>query len=368
MKTHALLRAELAEITLTGPRARVATAAALSTGLAVLLALWLRLDNIWWAGISGFVCSQAGRPASVSKATFRVVGTLVGAVIGLLGVAWLIADYVPCLAFLFCCGMLGILGSYCSPHSYVWLLGSITAAMVVTSSMTEPGLAVHVATYRSIEIVVGSFAALLVAFGLHEPTAAPPPAVPPHAWSDALTMESPVLAHAARTGFALMLVPLTWNWLDLPGVSQMAVSITAVMAVPALGSTASEGRSAVLGRALHRVLGCIYGGIAGLALLALSIQSLLGWLLLLMPGVWLCAYVNQSQRGVSYVAFQASIALIVTMMQGWTPPLSLLPAIERLAGMLGGLALLLLVLLVTWTDPPPPESPGPCIDLPGVQS
>ncbi len=271
--------------------------------------------------------------------------------LGLLGVAWLIDDYMPCLALLFCCGMLGILGTYCGRHSYVWLLGSVTASMVVTSSMSEPDLAVHVATYRSMEIIIGSLAALLVAFGLHDPAAAAPPADPPHAWSDVLTIESPVLAHAARTGLALMLVPMTWNWLELPGVSQMAVSITAVMAVPALGSTASEGRSAVLGRALLRVMGCVYGGIAGLALLALSIESLFGWLLLLMPGVWLCAYVNQSRRGVGYVALQANVALIVTMMQGWTPPLSLLPAIERLAGMLGGLALLLLILLVTWPAP-----------------
>ncbi len=84
MNTHALLRAELAEIAFTGPRARVATAAALSTGLAVLLALWLRVDNIWWAGISGFACSQAGRPASVSRAAYRIAGTLAGAIVGLL--------------------------------------------------------------------------------------------------------------------------------------------------------------------------------------------------------------------------------------------------------------------------------------------
>jgi len=138
--------------------------------------------------------------------------------------------------------------------------------------------------------------------------------------------------------------------------------------VPALGSTASEGRSAVLGRALHRVLGCIYGGIVGLALLALSIELLFVWLLLLMAGVWLGAYVNQSHRGVGYIALQANVALILTMMQGWAPPLSLLPAIERLAGMLGGLALLLVVLLMTWPDSLRSKSSCSCVDPPEMQS
>ena len=344
----ALLREELAEIAFDGPRARFATAAALSTGLAVLLALWLRVDAVWWAGISGFACSQANRPASVSRATYRILGTLAGGAAGLLAVALLIDDRAACLLFLLCCGIIGVLGTNCSPHSYAWLLGGITTSMVVTSCMEQPGLAVHIAVYRCGETTIGAVAALLVAFVLADPVAAPATMAPPLPWREALTLDSPVFAHAVRTGFALMLVPIFWSLLELPSVSQMAISIAAVMAVPNLGSTAAEGRSAVLRRGLHRLTGCAGGGAAGLALLGLSVEWLPGWLLLLVAGVWLGAHVSQSQRGIGYVGMQSTIALIVTMVQGWVPAQSLLPAVDRLTGMLCGLGLLLLVLLLTW--------------------
>lgn len=350
-----LLRSELGEIAFSGPRARFATAAALSVMLAVLLALWLRLDNIWWAGITGFACSQADRAASASRATWRVVGTLIGAAIGLAAVAWLIDDHPPLLLFLLACGMLGVLGTQCSAHPYAWLLGAVTAAMVVTASMPDPSVAVHIAAYRSAEIVVGAAAALAVAFLLHGEPGTSQVVKPPYRWSDALSPGAPPMAHAVRTGVALMLVPLAWNWLELPGLSQMAVSIAAVMAVPAIGSDGSETRSAVLQRARHRVAGCVLGGVAGLLMLALSVESLVVWLLLLTAGVWVCGHVNQSKRGLGYVGVQANVAYIVTMMQGWAPPLSPLPAIARLAGMAGGLALLMIVLFASWPGTAPAQ-------------
>ncbi len=205
MRAIALLREELAEIAFDGPRARIATAAALSTSLAVLLALWLRVDAVWWAGISGFACSQANRPASLSRATYRVLGTLLGGAVGLLAVALLIDDRAACL-FLLCCGITGVLGMDCSPHSYAWLLGGVTASMVVTSSMAEAGLAVHIAAYRCGETTVGAVAALVVAFVLADPVAAPAAGAPPLPWREALTLDSPVFAHAVRTGFTLHLV------------------------------------------------------------------------------------------------------------------------------------------------------------------
>jgi uncharacterized membrane protein YccC len=342
------LQAELHDIAFTGPRARIATAAALSTGLAALLALWLRADYVWWAAISGFACSQTTRPASVSRAAQRIMGSVIGAAIGLLAVAWLIDDRLLCLLFLLLSGVIGVFGLNCGTRSYAWLLGSITASMVVTSSMADPTVAVTVAVSRGAEVVIGSLAALLVAVMLSVPDTASAHAPPPHSWSSAITPGSPVMAHATRTGLAVMLVPLVWNWLELPGVSQMAVSIAAVMAVPAAGGSAAVDRHVVLRRGVHRVLGCLLGGVAGLALLALSVEMLTVWMTLLMAGVWLCAHVNQSRRGVDYVGLQANVALIVTMMQGWTPPLSPLPAIDRLTGMLGGLGLLLIVLMVTW--------------------
>lgn len=48
--------------------------------LALYLAFWLQLDNPAWAGASAAVVSQPGVGASLRKGWFRVVGTLIGAV------------------------------------------------------------------------------------------------------------------------------------------------------------------------------------------------------------------------------------------------------------------------------------------------
>ncbi len=74
------VRGELAELSLSGPRLRQANIAALAVGLALVLALILRLNNPWWAGISAFMCVQASHPQSWQRAGWRIVGTLAGAI------------------------------------------------------------------------------------------------------------------------------------------------------------------------------------------------------------------------------------------------------------------------------------------------
>ena len=49
---------------------------------------------------------------------------------------------------------------------------------------------------------------------------------------------------------------------------------------------------------------------------------------------------------VGYIGTQAIFVLIMTMVQGWSPPTSILPGVDRLVGILGGLAILMTVSLV----------------------
>ena len=50
--------AELQDLTLHGPRARLSLATGLAVGLAVVLALALRLDQPYWATISAFMSTM----------------------------------------------------------------------------------------------------------------------------------------------------------------------------------------------------------------------------------------------------------------------------------------------------------------------
>src|SRR5229473_5481113 len=48
--------------------------------LALYVAFWLQLDNAYWAGASAAIVSQPQLGASLRKAWFRMIGTIVGAV------------------------------------------------------------------------------------------------------------------------------------------------------------------------------------------------------------------------------------------------------------------------------------------------
>jgi uncharacterized membrane protein YccC len=146
-----------------------------------------------------------------------------------------------------------------------------------------------------------------------------------------------------------MLVPLVWRWLELPDLSQTAVTAAAVMAVPALSHDDAANRQIITERALHRLLGCLLGGVAGLACLILSIESFLPWLLMLTAGIWIAAHEQCSQRGIGYVGTQGAVVFILTLIQGWGPPASISPGIDRFAGITGGL---LILLAVSWLTAP----------------
>jgi len=91
----------------------------------------------------------------------------------------------------------------------------------------------------------------------------------------------------------------------------------------------------------------------GLACLTLPVDNYPLWLAVLFAGVWICAHVGASQRSISYAGIQACMVFIVTLVQGRGPPHSMLPGVERFAGITGGLSILLLVSLVLWPSPRP---------------
>jgi uncharacterized membrane protein YccC len=99
---------------------------------------------------------------------------------------------------------------------------------------------------------------------------------------------------------------------------------------------------------VHRIVGCLAGGVAALACLALSIEAFLPWVLIIAAAMWICMHLQTSSRGVGYVGTQAAMVFIVTMVQGNGPPSSIMPGVDRFAGITGGLAVLLVVSVALW--------------------
>jgi uncharacterized membrane protein YccC len=342
---------ELKELPEPGQRARTCLMATLSVILGVAAALVLHLEDAWWAAISAFMSTQATRPASLRRGMMRIAGTAAGAGLGILVAPVIAHDQVTLSLLVLLFTMAGTLGSVVSPYGYAWLFMGVTANLVLMSSLTAPLSAFRFGVYRTMEVTVGVASALVVAVMLapDDPARTAPEAP---GWSDLLGKNWYAVQHAWRTGIAVMLLPLIWSWFDLPELSQMAISAVVVMAVPGLSADSDETARKVIERAMHRLLGCFVGGIVALALLWLSITELLPWLAALGAGIWVCCHVQASARGVGYVGTQAAVVFIVTLVQGWGPANSILPGIDRFAGMAGGLMILLAVTVVIWPDPP----------------
>jgi uncharacterized membrane protein YccC len=336
------LLAECAEITLRGPRARVAVAAALAVGVALILALALHLQDVYWAGISAFVCMQSNQPQSLRKGVHRMIGTASGAARALILFPPIAYDHAATMLLLFCAAAIAIAGSLVSRYSYAWLLGGITTVMVVLGAIDDPTQALNIAFFRSSEIFLGTSVALAIAKWLLPAAAKELPLG--LGWVSVFDPQSVVLGHAFRAGLGVSLVPVVWRIFELPNLSQMAISIGAVMAVPALSDSSEGNRRAVADRSLQRMIGCVIGGCLGLGVLTMAWAAYFPlWLLILMVGAAVGVQFETGRHGVKILAIQAEVALILTLTQGWGPAVSLLPAIDRVVGMLGAVFLLFVV-------------------------
>jgi uncharacterized membrane protein YccC len=343
-----LPRAVLAEfraMTAHGPRAKLAIATALAVGTAIVVALVLRLQDVYWAGISAFVCMQANQPESLRKGLHRILGTVAGAAAALICLPSIASDHVGTMLLLFCASSLAVAGSIVSRHSYAWLLGGITTVMVVLGALDDPAHASNIAFFRCIEIIVGTLAALAISKSLLPPGRMATPTA--RGWGSLFETRDVVLDHALKAGLAVALVPPIWRMFELPNLSQMAISIGAVMAVPVLTASHEENRRAVIDRSVQRLVGCLAGG--GIGLLTLGFgwcASFPSWLLLLMVGAAVGVQFETGRHDVKTFGIQAEVALILTLVQGWGPAASILPAVERVFGMVGAVLLLFAVSLI----------------------
>jgi uncharacterized membrane protein YccC len=238
--------------------------------------------------------------------------TTAGASLAVLLSPWFAGDIVALSLALFVVSTGGLLGMLVSGHGYAWLLGAITADMVLMALLSDPVSALWVGVDRTAEVAIGTTAAMLVAV-LVGPDGDAPVAMPAPGWSDLSGAQWPSVRHGLRTGLAVMLVPPVWRWLDLPSLSQSAVTVAAVMAVPALSNDAAADQQKITERARYRVIGCLFGGLAGLLCVALSVESFLPWMLMLTAGVWIATNVQASERGIGYVGTQAGVVFISTL-------------------------------------------------------
>jgi uncharacterized membrane protein YccC len=337
---------ELSELGNDRARVKQGIVAACSVMLATTLALWLEVEAPWWAAISGFMTLMQTGGASVRRGLLRMSGTVAGAALGFVMARWLPYDHLALYLFIAGTTMLGVVAMQVSPHGLAWLFLSITSTMVLVSSLNDPLQAVTIAYFRTFEVAIGVTSAIIVANLLQDWHREPPPTAP--GWRRLLDTQWPAVLHGLRAAIAVDIVLLAWVVLDLPQVDQMALTITMVMATPGAASGGIDTRHAVAVRALHRFLGCLFGGVVALLVLAMGITVFPWWLAIIGAAVGVGTYIQMGTHGVAYLGTQAAFVFVVTLVQGSRPPESIMPGIDRFAGIVGGLGILLIISLLLW--------------------
>jgi uncharacterized membrane protein YccC len=243
--------------------------------------------------------------------------------------------------------MLGVIAMQVSPHGLAWLFLCITSILVLLESLATPLQAASVAYYRTFEVGIGVLSAIIMANLLQDWHREPAPTAP--GWRHLLDAQWSVVLHGARSAIAVCAVLAIWMALEVSQVVEMAITVAMVMAAPVVvtdGGIAT--RHAIAVRSLQRFLGCLLGGVVALICLALDVESFVWWLAMIGGAVWVGAHIQVGPYGVGYAGTQAAFVFIVTLIQGEGPPTSIMPGVERFAGIVGGLAILLVVSLVLW--------------------
>ncbi|MEP9377575.1 FUSC family protein [Aquabacter sp. CN5-332] len=323
------LRRELGTISFSGPVASLACRTSLAAVLAVLAALWLHLENPVWAGITAFGIIQQDIAASVSRSIDRCLGTIVGAAVGYFG-SHFVAQHLIFMLICTCSIIFGIYGQERSRHGYAVLLGAVTVILVMFGSMSNPDSALDVAVYRSLEIMVGVVVACFMdyVFGPTGPRVPPPPK--PGIFTRPL--DEGLLVIAITGGIAAAAIPIIWEGLQLPGLSQTPITAFVIM----IGMRREPAWTAV-----NRLAGCVLGGGFGLLCMRIVDDDIVLWLTFMFIGLYVVAHIKHGKGDANYVGYQAGIAMIMAMVQGFAPSPDIMPAINRLVGIFGGIVVVL---------------------------
>ncbi|HEU0156399.1 MAG TPA: FUSC family protein [Stellaceae bacterium] len=366
---------ELRLVTFRGPRGLEAAEASLSVTLAVLIALAVHSDDPWWAGISAFMVTRASLAEALSRGLMRAAGSVVGALVGLVVLRFFVYQPVPFCLCLFIVACIGFSGFAVSRYGYAWLIGAVTANLIMLMSFQAPQGAFNTAVDRVADVVLGTAASLIVCGLMPAPEggavsatsqlAAPPLAVWRRRYGEELRRwldgKWPLVMHAARGGLTVMLLPALATWLAPVKSVTMGVTVVIVMAIPTTAILEADTRT-IVQRAAHRVIGCLIGALIGLACLAVVGSDFVLWTVLLLVGTWLCSQIQTGNAGVSYVGTQAMFAFVMSLVQGQSPPETISPGFERLVGVIGGLAILfimtLILSLIPLPQPAAASSPG----------
>jgi uncharacterized membrane protein YccC len=345
--------AELRLVRLRGDRGRLCAETVASVVLAVYLADIFNLKERWWVALSAYVLIRSNPWMVFRRCLERLTGTVIGATGGALLAVLVFHDaWLTILALALISG----LGIYCmlgSPYAYSWVLGTVTALMVLSDPVST-ALPTHLAINRILDVAVGVLAAATIsavvfcverllrgdgssvsassadASGAHKAPASP---IVGH-------LRSSRIWQAVQGAFAIALIGGVNHFHMLPNFAQSMVSVVALLLVPLSVLVDGQVMEAVHMRMFNRFLGCLCAALLAALLLPLIGGIPLLCLLVLGAGVWLAAHIQAGSVEVSYIGTQFGVGFIMIFVQdhAWSTDAS--AALQRLMGIVVALFVL----------------------------
>ncbi|MEM5431711.1 FUSC family protein [Cupriavidus oxalaticus] len=154
--------------------------------LALGTALALGLPRPYWAMATVYLVSSPLAGATHAKGTYRVIGTLLGAVGAVALVPWLVDQPVLLMAAIACWTgtLLYVSLLEPAPRNYICLLAAYTLPIVALPTVTDPATVFDVALTRIEEIVIGIVCASVVSAVVFPSRTAPALTARASAWMD----------------------------------------------------------------------------------------------------------------------------------------------------------------------------------------
>jgi uncharacterized membrane protein YccC len=317
----------------------------LSVLLAIVIAHWIGAKHISWAAFSGYMVMRGHVRESMVRGGLRVMGTLIGsamalAVVPAVASSWWLAAISSALI-----GSLAMYGAMTQLRSYAWWLWGLTYEMILMDQMENPqSILTSFAYTRIIEVIAGTIACLIIS-SLSTITlrrrwpAAPSPAPAQYLWQPV------AFRHSIQCGLALALLPVIQHFFDIRETAQSAVSIMAVMLIP-VTSIRATGLVPVSKKIGLRVIGCVAGALLSAVILHFSHHNSMLLLLGTAVGVFIGRQIENGRHSIIYLGTQFTLAVLVTLVPDRYNDADIVPALNRLYGILVGLAVVEPVLIV----------------------
>ena len=332
------------------PRCMVAV---MATALAIYLARWLGLHEIWWSAVCAFAITGQDMKTSLNQGTQQMLGTLGGTAFGAI-----LANHVGSEPGLFvlsitCIAATGLYLATSRASSYMWILSTSLAIYVIVSNHASVGeRTTLMAETLSWNAIVGSaaywgvnrvFNRFTTSIGL--PSASPVSAFPspPSAPFDvAFLRKRNVFAGTLTTS---ILAYFAYRY-PADGFAQAMTTALVILVVP-LDIHRDRSMYMVAMRLVHRLLGCLLGSVIACVVLPVATDNMLCCAIALCFAIWFSCHLRFGDSSIAYAGTQFGAVVILAFVHDsiWFSDEAGL-AYARLAGIVSGAIALTVVLVV----------------------